>query len=111
ATAALERAVSARADDEAKIASALDEWRDFASAVFLDSYHQSLAASGLWPTDPARAVDLLDFFLLEKAFYEIRYELAYRPNWLRVPLAGTLRILSRAEAPAPRPHFRPTPKP
>ena len=33
---------------------------------------------------------LLDFFLLEKAFYEIEYELAHRPDWLRVPLAGTL---------------------
>ena len=36
---------------------------------------------------------LLDFFLLEKAFYEIEYELAHRPDWLRV-LAGTWRILS-----------------
>jgi maltose alpha-D-glucosyltransferase/alpha-amylase len=43
---------------------------------------------------------LLDFFLLEKAFYEIEYELAHRPSWLRVPLAGTWRILSRAERPA-----------
>jgi maltose alpha-D-glucosyltransferase/alpha-amylase len=37
---------------------------------------------------------------LEKAFYEIEYELAHRPAWLRVPLAGTWRILSRAERPA-----------
>jgi maltose alpha-D-glucosyltransferase / alpha-amylase len=37
----------------------------------------------------------LNFFLLEKAFYEIEYELAYRPEWLRVPLAGTLRVLSQ----------------
>jgi maltose alpha-D-glucosyltransferase/alpha-amylase len=34
---------------------------------------------------------------LEKAFYEIEYELAHRPDWLRVPLAGTLRILSHSE--------------
>jgi predicted trehalose synthase len=37
---------------------------------------------------------LLDFFLLEKAFYEIEYEFAHRPDWLRVPLAGTWRIFS-----------------
>jgi maltose alpha-D-glucosyltransferase/alpha-amylase len=55
----------------------------------------------LWPSDPQQADRLLDFFLLEKAFYEIEYELAHRPDWLRVPLAGTWRILSRAEgAPA-----------
>jgi maltose alpha-D-glucosyltransferase/alpha-amylase len=40
---------------------------------------------------------LLDFFLLEKAFYEIGYELSHRPEWLRVPLAGILRILAAKE--------------
>jgi maltose alpha-D-glucosyltransferase / alpha-amylase len=48
----------------------------------------------LWPADPPAARRMLDFFLLEKAFYEIEYELAYRPDWLRVPLTGALRILS-----------------
>jgi predicted trehalose synthase len=33
-----------------------------------------------------------DFFLLEKVLYEILYELAHRPDWLRVPLAGFSRI-------------------
>jgi maltose alpha-D-glucosyltransferase / alpha-amylase len=41
---------------------------------------------------------LLDFFLLEKVFYEIEYELSYRPDWVRVPMAEALRILSRPEA-------------
>ena len=34
---------------------------------------------------------------VEKALYEVDYELAHRPAWLRVPLAGILRILSRSE--------------
>ncbi len=38
---------------------------------------------------------MLNFFLVEKAFYEIEYELAHRPDWLRVPLTGMLRILSQ----------------
>jgi len=50
--------------------------------------------AGLWPADPQAAERLLNFFLLEKAFYEIEYELAYRPDWLRVPLTGAIRILS-----------------
>jgi maltose alpha-D-glucosyltransferase/alpha-amylase len=54
----------------------------------------------LWPTEPREADRLLDFFLLEKALYEIEYELAHRPEWLNVPLSGTLRILSAAGAPA-----------
>ena len=48
----------------------------------------------LWPADPQAGERLLSFFLLEKAFYEIEYELAYRPDWLRVPLTGAIRILS-----------------
>jgi maltose alpha-D-glucosyltransferase/alpha-amylase len=38
---------------------------------------------------------MLNFFLIEKAFYEIEYELAHRPDWLRVPVTGMLRILSQ----------------
>jgi maltose alpha-D-glucosyltransferase/alpha-amylase len=49
----------------------------------------------LWPGEPADAGRLLNFFLLEKAIYEIEYELAHRPDWLRVPLTGALRILSQ----------------
>ena len=52
----------------------------------------------LWPSEREAADRLLDFFLLEKAIYEIEYELAHRPDWLGVPLAGTLRILSRSPA-------------
>ena len=44
---------------------------------------------------------MLDFFVLEKAFYEIEYELAYRPDWLRVPLTGALRILSEPKSEVP----------
>ena len=43
----------------------------------------------------AAADGLLTFFLLEKAFYEIEYELSYRPDWLRVPLTGMIRMLSQ----------------
>ena len=42
----------------------------------------------LWPADPQAADRLLNFFLLEKVLYEIEYELAQRPEWLRVPLTG-----------------------
>jgi maltose alpha-D-glucosyltransferase/alpha-amylase len=49
----------------------------------------------LWPADRDAAVSMLNFFLIEKALYEIEYELAHRPDWLRVPLAGILRILDQ----------------
>ena len=51
----------------------------------------------LWPADPYAADQVLNFFLLEKALYEIEYELAHRPEWLRVPLTGMIRILSQQQ--------------
>jgi maltose alpha-D-glucosyltransferase / alpha-amylase len=49
----------------------------------------------LWPDDAKAAEAMLTFFLLEKACYEIEYELSYRPDWLRLAMAGMLRILSQ----------------
>jgi maltose alpha-D-glucosyltransferase/alpha-amylase len=60
-----------------------------------------MAGSPLWPDDPAARERILKFFLLEKAFYEIEYELAHRPDWLRAPLTGALRILSSHDEEAP----------
>ena len=99
ATAALERALRSAPDEHGKIARALDGWRERSIAAFLSVYRQSLSDARLWPQSFEDADRLLDFFLLEKAFYEIEYELAHRPDWLRVPLAGTWRILSRSERP------------
>jgi maltose alpha-D-glucosyltransferase / alpha-amylase len=99
ATAALERALRSAPDEHGKIARALDRWRERSAAAFLGVYRQCLTDARLWPRSTEDADGLLDFFLLEKAFYEIEYELAHRPDWLRVPLAGTWRILSRSERP------------
>jgi maltose alpha-D-glucosyltransferase/alpha-amylase len=98
ATAALERALKSAPDEHhAKLARALEDWREHSVAAFMAAYRSSLRDTRLWPQSPEAADALLDFFLLEKAFYEIEYELAHRPDWLRVPLAGTWRILSRSE--------------
>jgi maltose alpha-D-glucosyltransferase / alpha-amylase len=100
ATAALERAVKSAPDEHGRIANALDGWRRQSVAAFLDVYRWTMTDPRLWPAEAQEADRLLDFFLLEKAFYEIEYELAHRPDWVRVPLNGTLRILSRSEHPA-----------
>ncbi|MET0445586.1 MAG: putative maltokinase, partial [Pseudorhodoplanes sp.] len=95
ATAALERALKVTPDETGKLAVALDAWRDRATAAFVDAYRETMTDARLWPADPAAAKRMLNFFLLEKALYEIEYELAHRPDWLRVPLAGILRILDQ----------------
>jgi maltose alpha-D-glucosyltransferase/alpha-amylase len=95
ATAALERALKVAPDEQGKLGAALGEWRDRAAAAFLAAYRETMTNEQLWPADPQAAEQTLNFFLVEKAFYEIEYELAHRPEWLRVPLMGALRILSR----------------
>jgi len=93
-TAALERGLKIAPDEQGKLARALAHWRDRSADAFLAGYREAMTNQRLWPADPYAAGDLLNFFLLEKAFYEIEYELAHRPDWLRVPLMGMLRVLS-----------------
>jgi maltose alpha-D-glucosyltransferase/alpha-amylase len=69
-------------------------WRELATEEFWNTC-RAAADPALWPADAAEARNLLDFFLLEKAFYEMDYELMNRPGWLHVPLEGTWRILQR----------------
>ncbi|MFH1342187.1 MAG: maltose alpha-D-glucosyltransferase [Pseudomonadota bacterium] len=95
ATAALERALNVAPDEQGRLGAALSEWRDRASATFLAAYRDTMTNPLLWPAEPQAAEQMLNFFLLEKALYEIEYELAHRPDWLRVPLTGALRILSQ----------------
>jgi maltose alpha-D-glucosyltransferase / alpha-amylase len=100
ATAALDRALRVAPDDQGKIARALEEWRARSVAAMLAAYRAAMTDARLWPADPQQAELLLNFFMLEKAFYEIEYELSFRPEWLHVPLAGTLRILAPPQEPA-----------
>ena len=100
ATAALVRALKTAPDEQGKVGHALDDWRERSVAAVLAAYREFLGDGQLWPPDPEEAERLLDFFLLEKAFYEIDYELSHRPDWLKVPLAGLRRILARREAAA-----------
>jgi len=95
ATAALERALEVAHDEHGKLGAALGEWRDRATAAFFAAYREAMTDRRLWPSDPKAADGLLNFFLLEKAFNELEYELSCRPDWLLVPLAGTIRILSQ----------------
>ena len=68
-------------------------WERDAVAAFLAGYRAAIAGCGSYPADPAHAAALLDLFTLEKAFYELSYELANRPAWLRIPLEGIRAIL------------------
>ena len=73
----------------------LDRWAAAMSATFLDAYRARAGDCPSLPADPADAERLLQLFLLEKALYELRYELANRPEWLPIPINGILELLDR----------------
>jgi maltose alpha-D-glucosyltransferase/alpha-amylase len=97
AGAALLRSLAAAPDENGIIAAGLENWRHEAMNAFTAAYRDNMTDERLWPSDPAAGERLLKFFLLEKAFYEIEYELAYRPDWLNVPLRDALRLLESTQ--------------
>ncbi len=67
-------------------------WEDRARAAFLEGYYERVDPA-LLPAGQAAIDKLLQIFELEKAVYELRYELDNRPEWVRIPVAGIARLL------------------
>ena len=55
---------------------------------YLDAYRSIAAGQPWWPADPHTADRLLSIYKLDKAVYELAYELQNRPDWVEVPLAA-----------------------
>ena len=77
---------------------ALDAWQRHAIRILMESVRETSADGRLWPRDAAVVDRLLRFFIVEKAVYEVGYELHNRPDWVHVPLAGLWRTLFPSEA-------------
>jgi maltokinase len=67
-------------------------WEQRARSVFLDAYLEAVEAT-LLPAGQTAISKLLAIFELEKAVYELRYELNNRPDWVPIPVAGIARLL------------------
>ncbi len=70
-----------------------EDWRAATTAAFLAGYRETIAGCPSYPEDAAAVDRLLNLFLLEKALYEICYEAANRPLWVRIPLKGVSSLL------------------
>ena len=93
AAVAVKRGTDERPAESVQLATLADTWEAQAREAFLDGYRAAIDACPTWPADPATAARLIDLFLIEKALYEVRYELDNRPDWLDVPVTGLLRLL------------------
>lgn len=87
------------AAQSARLKGRRSQWAERTGAAFLDAYLQR--ARPILPDDPASTRILLDLFCLEKALYELAYEISHRPAWVRIPLKGILDAL-RAGGGRPR---------
>ncbi len=105
----IEKAPGATADLKRTL---FDRFGQAAADRFLDSYRQAVGAAATPLVSPADADRLLTLFLIEKAAYELGYEAANRPDWLRVPVLGLAGLAAQLiETSAPDSHPQPPPAP
>jgi maltose alpha-D-glucosyltransferase/alpha-amylase len=88
-----------RPEDQKRLEPAAHFWYRCVAATFLKSYVEGSGVSVFLPRSDEELGLLLDVYMLEKALYEIGYELNSRPEWVHIPLRGVLDLLA-AVAPA-----------
>ncbi|MGQ0617149.1 MAG: maltokinase N-terminal cap-like domain-containing protein [Acidimicrobiia bacterium] len=69
-------------------------WEDRASRAFMRGYLGVDGIEDLLPTSEEDRRTVLDAFVLNKAVYEVAYELSHRPDWARIPLRAVSRLLA-----------------
>jgi maltose alpha-D-glucosyltransferase/alpha-amylase len=68
-------------------------WQHWISVRFVQSYLASTAGASFVPSERRDLAILLEAFVLDKALYELHYELNNRLDWVRIPLQSALRLL------------------
>jgi maltokinase len=88
-------AYATTAAEQTRGAAVPEDWEERARERFLESYLETVDPTLLPPGDAA--IDrLLAVFELEKAVYELRYELDNRPDWVGIPVTGIERLMHQA---------------
>ena len=90
---ALATSTAERPHDMPQLRPLAERWEETTREAFLGGYRTAIAGCSSYPADEADVEALLRLFTLEKALYELRYELHNRPAWVNVPLKGLLDIL------------------
>jgi maltose alpha-D-glucosyltransferase/alpha-amylase len=102
AYAALDGSRCQRTDERARLGVLTDRWVREMTDTFLAGYREAASGSPSFPEADDQADRLIGLFTLEKALYEVRYELGSRPDWLPIPLRGLLAFLRQEQAVSPQ---------
>lgn len=70
-------------------------WLSWVSSSFLEGYLAQSRDAEYLPKDPNTVATLLVIYLLEKALYEINYELFHRPDWISIPIDACERLIAQ----------------
>jgi maltose alpha-D-glucosyltransferase / alpha-amylase len=97
AVAAVRQLAEARPAAEPRMTQLAEAWRQRAVDGFRAAYRKTMRGCAAYPASKKQARQMTAFFVLEKAVYEVSYELANRPAWVDIPLKGILGILARTE--------------
>jgi maltose alpha-D-glucosyltransferase/alpha-amylase len=84
---------SSRRSELARLEGWARVWQLCVSWAFLGAYFTAVDGALFVPARPGRDA-LLEMFVLDKALYELNYELNNRPDWARIPLGGILDLLN-----------------
>jgi maltose alpha-D-glucosyltransferase/alpha-amylase len=68
-------------------------WYEWVRGVFLNAYLETVDGASFVPSEEEQLNTLIDVFVLEKAIYEVGYEINNRPDWLQIPLEGIRFVL------------------
>jgi maltose alpha-D-glucosyltransferase/alpha-amylase len=83
---------SARSRRTASLTAWVVFWQNTVSASFLNAYRETMGTNPALLPSATQSQAMLAAYLLEKALYELLYELNNRPDWLHIPLAGILAL-------------------
>jgi len=86
-------------EDTAKLLPYAEQWYHYMSGFFMKAYLEKVKNTSLIPDNKQDLDVLMQTFLLEKAVYELNYELNNRPDWVMVPIRG-IKAIMKASKPA-----------
>jgi len=84
-------------DDPEKLLTVTDRWYKLMRNTYFEAYMEAFG----WPHPLFKSQNevnfLLLYHLLEKAIYELGYEISYRPSWVKIPLRGIVEVIREIE--------------